>query len=185
MEKELNTLMSRLEAAVSDIRKVETRLNKLQELAERAKAEGRETIGYELAREEYKNQISKIVGRVKDDFKSLERYEVGLEGQRNNLRKERLKKMAMYEVERELSEDHEKVDELEKEISEIEGKIDDLDKALRNIRLIKDKLQPYMPKPPSECSHLRKRVIGQVADMKDLGRAVLYECLDCGKRWRE
>jgi CHASE3 domain sensor protein len=56
MENELNTLMSRLEAAVSDIRKVETRLNKLQELAERAKAEGRETIGYELAREEYKNQ---------------------------------------------------------------------------------------------------------------------------------
>jgi chromosome segregation ATPase len=185
MEEEFKNLMSRLEMVVSDIERVERRVSKLHELAEKAKADGRETVGYDLAREEYQNQISRIVNEVKGDFKSLEKYELDLEGRRDDLEKEKLKKMAMCEVERELNEDPAKVNELENEIRGFEDKIKGLNETLGKIRLIKEKLQPYMPKPPSECSHPRKRVISQFADMRDLGRTVLYECPDCGKRWRE
>lgn len=106
-------------------------------MAERAKAKGGETIGYDLAEEEYQKQISRIVDGVKGDFKSLEKYEADLEEQKDDLEKEKLKKMAMCEVERELNEDPAKVSELENEIRRIEDKMKGLDEALGKIRLIK------------------------------------------------
>jgi DNA repair exonuclease SbcCD ATPase subunit len=183
MEEEFKNLLLKLESVVNDVERVERRIDKLQELTERAKAEGRETVGYDLAMEEYQNQISMIVDGIKGDFKSLEEYEAEMESQKDDLDKERLKKMAMCEVEKALNEDPVKVSELENEIRGIEDKIKGLDEVLGKIRLIKEKLQPYMPKPPSECSHSRKRPLETRFDVR--GTAVLYECPDCGKRWWE
>jgi chromosome segregation ATPase len=179
MENELSALVSRLVTVLSNIESVEKRIKKLEELAVRAQTEGRETSGYDLVREEYKAQISKIVERTGGEIKSLKKYEIDLNTQIESLEKEKKIKMIMCEVERELNEDPTKVSELTEEIHKIEDRMKILDEALRNIFLIKEKLRPYLPKPPTECAHRRKHVVAQ------MGETVLYACLDCGERWRE
>jgi DNA-directed RNA polymerase subunit M/transcription elongation factor TFIIS len=185
METEFNDAISKLKAVISDIEVFEKRLKKLDELAERAKAQGGETIGYDLARKEYEGQIKKIVNDATPDIEALRKHEAKFDAEKERLENEKLKKAAMYEVERELNEDATKISELEKEIQDTEGKIKVLENSLQSIHLIMEKLQPYRLKPQSECSHPRKRIVTPFADMRDLGRAVLYECPDCGKRWRE
>jgi DNA-directed RNA polymerase subunit M/transcription elongation factor TFIIS len=185
METEFNDAISKLETVIRDVEVFEKRLKKLDELAERAKAKGTETIGYDLAREEYEEQIKKIVNEATADIEALRKHEAKFEAEKEKLETEKIKKGAMYEVERELNEDATKISELEKGIQSIESEIKSLETSLQRISSVKARLQPYLPKKPSECSHPRKRVVNTLADMRDLGRGIIYECPDCGKRWRE
>jgi DNA-directed RNA polymerase subunit M/transcription elongation factor TFIIS len=185
METEFNDVISKLEAVIRDIEVFEKRLKKLDELTERAKVEGKETIGYGLAREEYEDQIKKIVKETTLDIEALGRHEAKFEAEKERLETEKIKKGAMHEVERELNEDATKISELEKGIQSIESEIKSLETSLQRISSAKASLQPYLPKPPSECNHPRKRIVTTLADMRDLGRGIIYECPDCGKRWRE
>lgn len=185
METEFNDAISKLEAVIRDIDGFEKRLKKLGELAERAKAKGGETIGYDLARKEYEEQIKKIVNEAALNIEALGKHEAKFEAEKERLENEKLKKAAMYEVERELNEDAAKISELEKGIQSIESEIKSLETSLQRTSSVKARLQPYLPKKPSECNHPRKRVVTTLADMRDLGRGIIYECPDCGKRWRE
>jgi len=185
VESEFNNIISKLGAVVCKIEAFERRLKKLNELAQRAKGEGRETMGYDLAEKEYEEQIRKIIDEAALEIKALREIEAKFETEKERLETEKLKKEAMYEVESELNEDATKISELGKEIQSIEGEIKSLETSLQRIFSIKERLQPYLPKPPSECNHPRKRIVSTLADMRDLGRGIIYECPDCGKRWRE
>lgn len=92
MEKEFNDVISKLGAIIRDIEAFEKRLKKLDELAERAKAQGRETLGYDLAREEYEKQIKRIVHGAAYDIRALEKHEAEFEAEKEKLETEKIKK---------------------------------------------------------------------------------------------
>jgi chromosome segregation ATPase len=175
-------VISRMENILRDVEKFEKRLKKLNELAGRAKAEGRETRGYDLAKEEYEEKIRKIVSESETLLLPLEKRETNLKEERKRLEDEKLKKEAMYEIERELNEDQKEIGKLERDIQEIENKIKDYDIKLQKISSIKDKLKCYRRKEP--CNHPRK-IAKPVPGAKNMYAAVIYECPDCGAIWRE
>ncbi|MEM2180379.1 MAG: hypothetical protein QXP32_06150 [Nitrososphaeria archaeon] len=91
----------------------------------------------------------------------------------------------MLEIGTAINEEQAKIIELDYAIQNIEGNIKNLEQNLAKISSIRQRLKPYLSEPIYECTHPRKMVVTSVSNMRDLAVGVLYECPDCGKRWRE
>ena len=169
---------------IHEIEAIKKRLDKIAELVE--KTENKNKIrGYELAKKEFELEFEKKIGSICPLLKELKKYEDELKTEIKSLVDEKLKKEAMLEVEVELNEDPKKIKILESDIQHLETRIKELNTPFETILSLKEKLLKYIPEIPttSECTHKNKTLIATVPMFK---RTIfIYECLDCGKRWRE
>ncbi|MEM3713870.1 MAG: hypothetical protein QXF82_02855 [Nitrososphaeria archaeon] len=89
MKHDFNDLI--LENLIHDIERYEKRLIIAKEFLEKAKSEGKETKGYDLAKEEYKKQIKNLIEKSSSEIKVLEEYEDQFKEDKEKMGNEKLK----------------------------------------------------------------------------------------------
>jgi len=146
MKNELGNVVSKTETFLQDIKKIQKRIEKLNELAEQAENENRETKGYDYARTELEDRINKIIADNRSIIEKLVEIKTKLEREKEEKENEKLKKLAMLEVEKALSKEYREqteIDKLENEIQKIQERQTELEDLLQRVYATEKRIESH------------------------------------------